>query len=276
MAGFFDHLPSSGYVCAHRGARSIAPENTLLALELARQCGAHLWETDVQMTSDEQLVLFHDRALNRTTDISNHDHFKGRRRWPLSRFSLAELQRLDAGSWFLEADPFGTVAAGEISDDILALIPGQKILLLRDALEYCRSHAFPVNLEIKGKLPHTRRRRRIEVLLQLLQEQDCEDLVLLSSFEHNNLHLVKQLQPTLATAALVERRHPRHLLTYLKDLQVEAYHPAQEIADTELIGLLTEAGIRVNTWTVNETQRFRYFREAGATFICTDWPQRMV
>lgn len=276
MADFFAHLPATGYVCAHRGARSIAPENTLLALELARDCGAALWETDVQMTADEQLVLFHDRTLGRTTDSARCAAFAGRRNAPLSDFRLDELHQLDAGSWFLDADPFGTVASGEVDRNHAVRVAGQKIPTLRAALEDCRAHNFPVNLELKGQLPPPRARRRIEVLLTELVRAQCEDLVLLSSFVHDDLRLVRQLHPTLATAALVERQHPGDLLDYLAQLQVAAYHPAQEITDAALIARLRDAGFRVNTWTVNEPQRMAYFRDAGATFICTDWPQRML
>lgn len=69
-ANFFDHVPGSGLVCAHRGARSIAPENTLLALDKARDCGAHCWESDVRLSGDGHLLIFHDDLLERTTDIA--------------------------------------------------------------------------------------------------------------------------------------------------------------------------------------------------------------
>lgn len=275
LSGFFDIFPDAGYICAHRGARSIAPENTLLALELAHRSGADLWETDVQMTADEELVLFHDRALRRTTDISTHQAFaQNRYRW-LRHFTLAELRRLDAGSWFLIRDPFGTNAGGEVDARTQVRIPGQSIPTLREALDYCRTHNFPVNLEIKGKLSTARMYRRIELLLQLLYEMKCENLVLLSSFHHEELKLIKQLRPSLATAALVENRHPENLVAYLTKLQVAAYHPAEEMVDAALIALLAAAGIRVNTWTVNESKRMDALCKLGATFICTDWPQRM-
>src|SRR5262249_54968870 len=53
---------------AHRGVRGHAPENTLLAFDLAFDLGAEAIECDVQRTSDGQLVILHDGTLNRTTD----------------------------------------------------------------------------------------------------------------------------------------------------------------------------------------------------------------
>ena len=55
-------------IIAHRGARSLAPENTLVAARLAHKLGAHRWETDAALTRDGKLVLFHDGTLTRSTN----------------------------------------------------------------------------------------------------------------------------------------------------------------------------------------------------------------
>ena len=96
---FFDHLPQQGFICGHRGARSIAPENTLLAMVKARECGAHCWETDVRMSRDGELIVFHDDTLERTTDIATYAAFQDRVDLHVDRFTLGELRQLDAGSW---------------------------------------------------------------------------------------------------------------------------------------------------------------------------------
>lgn len=275
MSSFFDRFSATGYICAHRGARSTAPENTLLALEKARLCGADLWETDIQTTADGELVLFHDCTLERTTDVVIHPEFSDRSPWNLAEFTFAELQRLDGGSWFLQSDPFATLAKGEVSAEDFPAIRSQRISLLRDALNDCRNHDFPVNLEIKDQAGTAAEETIVGKVLNLLQETDTEQLVLLSSFNHDYLRQAKQLNPTIATAALVEK-HPENLIAYLHDLDVDAYHPDQRITDNTLIKQLTAAGMRVNLWTVNDLERAQYFITAGATFICTDWPQRMV
>ena len=276
MSSFFDRFPSVGYVCAHRGARSIAPENTHMALDKARQCGADLWEIDVQLSADGELVLFHDGTLGRTTDIVMHSEFSGRHPWNLTEFTCDELKKLDAGSWFLQSDPFGTVAAGEVLEADFSSIKKQQIPLLYDVLNNCRNNDYPLNLEIKDQAGTAADGIIVKQVLGLLRATDTEHLVLLSSFNHDYLRQAKQLNPTLATAALVEKKHPENLIAYLSDLGVDAYHPDQLITDNVLIKLLTDLGIRVNLWTVNDLERAQYFIEAGATFICTDWPQRMV
>ncbi len=274
MNAFFDRFTGAGYVCAHRGARSIAPENTLLALEKSRHCNADLWEMDVQATADGELVLLHDHTLERTTDVVTHPEFSDRSPWNLAEFTYAEVQKLDAGSWFLQSDPFGTIVSGEVSPDDFPAIKVQRIPLLRDALNDCRKNDFPVNLEIKDQTGTAAEGTIVQNVLDLLKETNTEQLVLLSSFNHDYLRQTKWLNRNIATAALVET-HPENLLVYLRDLGVDAYHPDQTITDNSLIRQLSVAGMRVNLWTVNDLDRAQYFIDAGATFICTDWPQRM-
>jgi glycerophosphoryl diester phosphodiesterase len=77
-------------IVAHRGASAERPECTLAAVERAIESGATAVEVDVRTTNDGALVILHDATLDRTTDG------KG----PVGEISLANLRKLDAGSWF--------------------------------------------------------------------------------------------------------------------------------------------------------------------------------
>ena len=55
------------YCIAHRGASGLAPENTILGFWTAIASGADIIELDIQVTKDQQLVVFHDRSLERIT-----------------------------------------------------------------------------------------------------------------------------------------------------------------------------------------------------------------
>ncbi|HEX5219130.1 MAG TPA: glycerophosphodiester phosphodiesterase family protein [Verrucomicrobiae bacterium] len=84
-------------VIGHRGYSHLAPENTLPSFKLAKAAGADLVELDYYHTKDDQMIVIHDGTLDRTTDATN--------RWGGSKIrvgskTLAELQTLDAGSWF--------------------------------------------------------------------------------------------------------------------------------------------------------------------------------
>jgi len=89
---------------AHRGASWDAPEHTLEAYRLALKQGADFIEPDLQLTRDGVLVCLHDSTLERTTDVAARfpDRARlinGKKTWPVSDFTLTELQSLDAGSW---------------------------------------------------------------------------------------------------------------------------------------------------------------------------------
>ena len=79
-------MPTRG-ICAHRGASSTYPENTLPAFREAVRLGAHQIEMDVQLTKDGKLVVIHDATVDRTTDGTGK----------VSELTLAEIQKLDAG-----------------------------------------------------------------------------------------------------------------------------------------------------------------------------------
>src|ERR1700723_958063 len=77
-------------IIGHRGAAGVAPENTLVLFRQAIQDGADILELDVYLTSDEQVVVIHDAAVDRTTDGVGK----------ISGFTLEQLRSLDAGYRF--------------------------------------------------------------------------------------------------------------------------------------------------------------------------------
>ncbi len=77
-------------IIAHRGASGHAPENTLAAFRKAVAQGATFIETDLQLSRDVRLVAIHDATVNRTTNGQGS----------VQDMTLADLRRLDAGSWF--------------------------------------------------------------------------------------------------------------------------------------------------------------------------------
>jgi len=269
---FFDILPEGGFVCGHRGARSIAPENTILSLQKAKDCGASCWETDIRMSRDEQLIIFHDDTLERTTDVATCEIFRNRLPWNTDQLTAAELQKLDSGSWFLNEDPFGTVTSGEVVPGEQETIRGQKIPLLTEVLEFTRTHRFPVNLEIKDLRTPPGDVTIVDRVMALLRETDTMDLVLISSFRHEYLYRARALSKKIALGVLAEKNHPPDLPNYLGTLSAAAYHPEKDICDLSLVRELLQAGFRVNTWTVNDMARAGELLQAGAGVI-TDWPQ---
>jgi len=92
--------PGVGNV-GHKGASRAAPENTLAAVHQAIAHQADFVGIDVRLTKDGVPVVLHDHDLRRTTDVERR--FPHRQAWPVNAFTLQQVRRLDAGSWFSKA-----------------------------------------------------------------------------------------------------------------------------------------------------------------------------
>ena len=114
--------PKKPLLVAHRGASGYAPEHTLAAYKLAIEQGADFVEQDLQVTKDGVLICLHDPDLERTTNVAEAFPDRATLRDPLATgtpkkgwyavdFTLAEIKRLDAGSWFNRANPFAASPA---------------------------------------------------------------------------------------------------------------------------------------------------------------------
>lgn len=134
---------------AHRGASAYAPEHTLAAYRMAMGQKADFVEQDLQVTKDGALVCLHDAELSRTTNAATifpdratvrdpEGQGKSRRGWFVADFTLAEIKRLDAGSWFNRANPFSANKSFE----------GERVPTLEEAIKEVGTRAG-LYIEIK-------------------------------------------------------------------------------------------------------------------------------
>jgi glycerophosphoryl diester phosphodiesterase len=259
-------------IIAHRGARSLAPENTLAAACTALKVGGDLWETDVTVTGDGELVLLHDETLTRTTDV--RERFPDREPWRCSGFTLGEIRSLDAGSWFLRDDPFGRIAAGEVGRKELHSYRGERVPTLEEALRFTRDASFPVNLELKRLPPSLEGFPLVERVLAMIDALAIgHELVIISSFHHECLREVQTRNPSITIQALVGE-YQDELPDWEGPLEFETYNVLNTLIDEEQVRLATRRGISVNIFTVNEAEEMLRFAEAGAAGLFTDFPQR--
>jgi glycerophosphoryl diester phosphodiesterase len=259
-------------VIAHAGARSLAPENTLAAARKALEVGADMWELDVGVTADSELILFHDDSLARTTDARRM--YPDRAPWTFTTFTLSELEVLDSGTWFVETDPFGQIAAGAVTSQEQANYRGEPVPTLRRALEFTRDNHWRVNVEIKTLPPPMTDFPVVEAVISLINELDMASQVLVSSFVPDHVMQVRRLNPSIATAAVVGWSQTEALHMPL-DLPVDGYNPRHTLLSDQQIQGLRQTGFEVHPWTVNEEAEMRRLIRAGVTGIITDFPQRL-
>jgi glycerophosphoryl diester phosphodiesterase len=225
----------------HRGALSLAPENTLASFARARDSGADGVEFDVQLSADAQLVIIHDHTLERTTDG---------RGGVVSR-SLAELKQLDAGRWF---DPG---------------YAGERIPTLQEVIDLLGNQML-LNIEIKSKPGENGDLE--QSVIECIRRNRCEGKVLISSFNMESLRRVRQAAPELPIGVLYSHPLDEEEIT---DLRAEAVHPQWTLVDEDLVQRAHAAGRKVNVWTVNEEADQRRMIALGVDAIITNFPQRL-
>jgi len=257
---------------AHRGARSIAPENTLAAARKGLEVGADMWELDIQMTADGELIVIHDNTLKRTSNV--REVFPSRKPWLVHEFTLDEIRLLDFGSWFAKQDPFGQIAAGMVAESDLARYVHQPAPTLKEALTFTLEHSWSVNLEIKDLGGNPDPHQVVKKILALVEDLDMVDSVLISSYNQTYLAQIREVHPSIATGVLVSKPHP-HPEKLLRRLGAQAYHPRLSGFRPSDIALLHRQGCRVHVWNVNDRKTMERLVSAEVDGIFTDFPQML-
>ena len=261
-------------VIAHRGARSLAPENTIAAAEKALEAGADLWETDVAVTADGALILFHDDSLQRTTNAA--EVYPDRAPWTFTEFTLSEIERLDAGGWFDREDPFGQIAAGKVSAADQAAYVGLRVPTLEEALAFTRDRDWTVNIELKRLPPPLEDFPIVPRFFEVMDRVGiAPEQVRLSSFQHRWLEEARRLRPEVEVQALVGFYRDRPIdwdtVAAYKTVNARA-----TLTPPEKVRELVAAGKQINLFTVNDVDEARAYVEAGVSGLFTDFPQDLV
>lgn len=228
---------------AHRGASYEAPPNTLSAFLLAAELGADGIEFDVQLSKDGQPVVIHDFAVDATTN--GHG-------WVYDK-TLAELQALDAGSWF---DP---------------MFAGERIPTLAEVLDAVGSRLL---LNVELKTPGARDRGLAVVVVRSLAERGLLDRAVISSFNPLAIWQVKRLERRAATGLLYAGDLPfflrRAWFRFL--VRPSALHPHYKLVDGASVRRAKWQGYRVNAWTVDDLSDMWQLVWHGVDGIITNRP----
>ncbi|CAL9595554.1 glycerophosphodiester phosphodiesterase family protein [Streptomyces sp. Tu 3180] len=245
-------------VTAHRGASAYAPENTLAAVDEAAALGADWVENDVQRTKDGELVVLHDDSLRRTTDVE--EVFPGRAPWKVKDFTLAEIARLDAGSWFGPA------------------YAGARVPTLEQFVDRVEHHRQKLLLEIKNpQLYPGIERQALKVLGNQgwLDRRHVKHRLIVQSFSADSVRTVHELKPAVKTgflgtppaadlpayAAFTDQINPSH-----------ASLSAGYVAAVHALDGAHGKPLEVFTWTVNDAAAARRVAGFGVDGIITDTP----
>lgn len=233
-------------IIAHRGASAYYPENTMIAFEKAVEMGAEMIELDVMMSKDGVAIVFHDAKLDQHTNGSSY----------VKNYTLKELKKLDAGSWF----------DSEFSD--------QKIPTLEDVLKFA-SGKIALNIEIKTEAVSDNIRNGIEQkILRLVKKYGMESHVLFSSFDYRAIQHLKKLDPKVSVALLYERKQSNRLLPHqlIEKYKVDAFNCSYRQLKRKWMADLNEYNIPAFVYTVDSKRRMQKLITGGITGIFTNKP----
>jgi glycerophosphoryl diester phosphodiesterase len=245
-----NNLEHQPIIIAHRGASSIAPENTMAAIRKALLTDAACIEIDVHLSKDNELVVIHDYTVNRTTDGSGK----------IAEMTAAEIQLLDAGSLF----------APEFA--------GERVPTLKEVIEFINGEK-ELLIEIKGgikKYPGI-----AEKVVNMIQEADAADWCIVQSFDDKTLEQIHERWPEIRLQKLFVSKFRLMPVIYdggfswfsfKKYNYAEALNPHYRFVNKRLVRKVRENGFKINVWGGKEPDSYDKIRHLPVDGWITDYP----
>ncbi len=265
-------LPIKPLIIAHRGASMLAPENTLVAMEKAAALGTYGVETDIAISRDGVLYLMHDDDLKRTTSVAQV--FPGREKDRPETFTLAEVQQLNAGEWFVQTDPYKVMARQSVSAADTEQYRRQAVPTLAQQLDIVRQHKLTFIFDIKP-LPSSDpyAPQFFDIAFQQIHAAGIDPQIWFLA-KRDQVAKIRSAAPEMKLAYDTDWRQPPDA--------VELAGAGYQIVNVEyglpkeLISQYHAAGLRVNLWTVDEPWQFSRLWVLGADSITTSNAQTML
>ena len=249
----------------HRGARGIAPENTIASCQRGVAEGVDVIELDVRLTLDGEVVVIHDATVDRTTDWRVQNETPGE----VADLRNATLRELDAGYRF--------------SLDEGATFPfrgrGAGVPRLVDVLESFPEHLFTVELKEAPQAHY------VPTVVEAVRP--FANRVVLASFSQAMLTTARRLAPDLQTSFSASEIRRFYLLTRGglgrlfrapgAVLQAPLYsdherNRGRRVVDRRFLRAAHRRGLPVTAWVVNEPAEMRRLIDEGVDGITTDRP----
>lgn len=273
--------PAKVQVIAHRGASAYAPENTLASFRKAAEMGADYFELDCRLSKDGEVIILHDADLERVTGVKS----------TAADLTLAEIQALDAGSWFSpefkgekiptlrEALAVATPSCGVYVEIKAEAGDSETSALL---LKYCADQAT-LTRDLRSRLIAIASMTRSNSLalmratVAILREMNMGRRVVIQSFSPLICLMARLEAPEFRTELLLsddkddpthyDRLHAFALLAGLRGINVN-----KDSLSPERLAALRGEQRSVAVWTVNEKPDLQRFATAGVTAIITNFP----
>lgn len=256
----------------HRGARGLAPENTLPAFQKAMELDVNTIELDLAITKDHKIIVSHEPWMN--ADICLDPEGKpiekeNEKSYNIYQMTYDEVKAFDCGSKYNPAFP-----EQNLETAYKPLL--KEVLNMVDSLSRNHGKKIKYNIEIKS-LPegdgifHPKPEEFVRQVVKLLEEETDVDKVNLQSFDFRVLKEIHKTYPEIKLAALV---YNSDFDTALKELGFipDIYSPYYPLVNQEMIKQAHRMEMKVIPWTVNDLEAMSTLLRYGVDGIITDYP----
>ena len=283
----------------HRGARGLMPENTLPGFAAALGIGVTTLELDLAVSGDGEVVVSHNPRLEPALARDASGEWLQQSSSAINSMSLATVKSYDVG----RLNPSHKYARRYPEQQAIDGTSAPTLGEVFDLVNKSGNQSVRFNIEVKVDPEHPSvtlsPKAFVAAVIEVVRGYRMEGRVMLQSFDWRVLHEVQQLAPEITTSYLtadqswlsnLQSGKPGPSL-WLNGLDIDdfdgsapraikavggdmwsSYH--QEV-DADAIKLAHELGLRVNVWTVNETDRMRELIAMGVDGIITDYPDRL-
>lgn len=223
-------------IIGHRGIPSIAPENTLLGFKTAVDIGCSAIELDVRKCADvNHLAVIHDATVERTTDGKGI----------VSKMNFDSLQKLDAGS-------------------------GESIPDLIEVLDFLNNNT-QLFIEIKTPIISNDVARLISQQVNR-KKWSYENLVVIS-FHIDALEAIRKVDDNIHIGITVDKNNEtKNIIHLIANLQPNYINVQIDIISTSLVDYAHSEGVKINVWTVNNSDDIAKSIKFDVDGIMTDNP----
>lgn len=237
-------------IVAHRGASHLAPENTMVAVELAWELGADAVECDVHLSRDGQIVLHHDRTMKRTAKVDV----------AIKHQTWEQLQGLDVGTW---KGAEWTGVRMPLLRDVIDTVPEDKRLLIEIKCGPEIVEPLTTLLARSGKRP----------------EQTC-----VIGFSLDVVRAMKAARPDLEVYWLASFKRDKEsgawspsieeIIEKAKSAGVDGVdlQAAEPLLHERAVERVREAGLELHAWTVDDPELAHTLVRLGVDSITTNRP----
>lgn len=250
----------------HRGARGNYPENSLPAFKYAIDNNIDVLELDLQLTKDNEVVIYHDKSINQDICFSNLFGSQS-----IKNLTLQEIKTYDCGS---KQNP-------NFPDQIT--VPNTYIPTFKELLDMIHTNYYYKNIKFNIEIKTTKEldtdqevKQFVDAVVTIIHNYGLTNSVTIQSFDPRAFKYIKQLDPYIKTSYLIEEVNiDDNLVLTAKDLGVQIISPDYSLLNKDNVLLLHKNRFKVFPWTVNDISDFKRMIEYNVDGIITDYPKLM-